>query len=184
MLACRQDGAKRGLGARSRCELGRCWRWCTRHRSGCALASGGRKWGLADRGGASLLVRTGAHGTPARDQPSELAEQTLSRGRARKALAELIDARPVLRTRGGASPRYDLPPLRNRATVNRVWLPNTLVTGAANETPPIERVRQTRDPMTLRLLVDCYHASYSALLAREREWRRIQASLARDGMDG
>ena len=38
-----------------------------------------------------------------------------------------------------------------------IWLPNQLVSGAANENSPIERVRQTRDPLTLRLLVDLYH---------------------------
>lgn len=39
-----------------------------------------------------------------------------------------------------------------------IWLPNDLVTGAAGETPPIARVRQTQDAMTLRLLVDLYYA--------------------------
>lgn len=37
-----------------------------------------------------------------------------------------------------------------------IWLPNTLVDGAAKEQPPVERVRQTQDPMCLRLLVDLY----------------------------
>jgi hypothetical protein len=39
-----------------------------------------------------------------------------------------------------------------------IWLPNELVTGAAGETPPIELVRQVQDVMTLRLLIDLYHA--------------------------
>jgi len=39
-----------------------------------------------------------------------------------------------------------------------IWLPNELVTGAANEAPPVELVRQTQDVMTLRMLVDFYHA--------------------------
>jgi hypothetical protein len=39
-----------------------------------------------------------------------------------------------------------------------IWLPNELVTGAANEKPPVELVRQTQDVMTLRLLIDFYHA--------------------------
>jgi hypothetical protein len=39
-----------------------------------------------------------------------------------------------------------------------IWLPNELVSGAAEETPPVELVRQTQDVMTLRLLVDFYHA--------------------------
>jgi hypothetical protein len=39
-----------------------------------------------------------------------------------------------------------------------IWLPNELVTGAVAEILPLELVRQTQDPLTLRLLVDMYHA--------------------------
>jgi hypothetical protein len=39
-----------------------------------------------------------------------------------------------------------------------IWLPNELVDGAVGETPPLELVRQTQDPMTLRLFIDMYHA--------------------------
>jgi hypothetical protein len=39
-----------------------------------------------------------------------------------------------------------------------IWLPNELATGAAGEIAPIELVRQVQDVMTLRLLVDLYHA--------------------------
>jgi hypothetical protein len=39
-----------------------------------------------------------------------------------------------------------------------IWLPNELVDGAAGETPPLELVRQTHDPLTLRLLIDMYRA--------------------------
>jgi hypothetical protein len=39
-----------------------------------------------------------------------------------------------------------------------IWLPNELVTGAAGEIPPLELVRQTQDPMILRLLIEMYHA--------------------------
>ncbi len=38
-----------------------------------------------------------------------------------------------------------------------IWLPNTMVTGAAGEVPPLELLRQTRDVMCLRLLVDLYY---------------------------
>lgn len=82
----------------------------------------------------------------------------ISRGRSRSALEQLIGAGHVQRTRGGSHPRYDLAPAQEGSKPDRVWLPNTLVTGAASETPPVERVRQTRDAMTLRLLIDCYHA--------------------------
>ena len=37
-----------------------------------------------------------------------------------------------------------------------IWLPNSIVTGVANETPPLERVRQTQDPLTLRLFLELY----------------------------
>jgi len=37
-----------------------------------------------------------------------------------------------------------------------IWLPNTLVTSAAGEIPPVELVRQMQDVTTLRLLVDLY----------------------------
>jgi hypothetical protein len=43
-------------------------------------------------------------------------------------------------------------------TPDLIWLPNELVTGAAGEIPPLELVRQTQDPMTLRLLIDMYSA--------------------------
>jgi hypothetical protein len=39
-----------------------------------------------------------------------------------------------------------------------IWLPKELIMGAVNETPPVERIRQTQDAMTLRLFVDLYHA--------------------------
>jgi hypothetical protein len=39
-----------------------------------------------------------------------------------------------------------------------VWLPNTIVDGAAEETPAIERIRQSQNIATLRLFVDLYHA--------------------------
>jgi len=38
-----------------------------------------------------------------------------------------------------------------------IWLPNTLVTGAAGEVPPLELLRETQDVMCLRLLVDLYY---------------------------
>lgn len=37
-----------------------------------------------------------------------------------------------------------------------IWLPNEFVTGAADETPPLELLRQTQDEKALRLVVDLY----------------------------
>lgn len=39
-----------------------------------------------------------------------------------------------------------------------IWLPRTLVEGAANEVAPVAKMRQTQDPMALRLLVELYTA--------------------------
>jgi hypothetical protein len=38
-----------------------------------------------------------------------------------------------------------------------IWLPNEIVTGAVDETPPLELLRQTQDVMALRLFIDLYH---------------------------
>jgi hypothetical protein len=58
-----------------------------------------------------------------------------------------------------------------------IWLPNSLVRGAAGETPPIERVRQTQDVMTLRLLVDLYYAQdlrEEGGVNRQLMWRKYE----------
>jgi hypothetical protein len=49
------------------------------------------------------------------------------------------------------APRPDTDP-------DRIWLPNALVTSAAAETSPIELVPQGQDVVTLRLLINLYHA--------------------------
>jgi hypothetical protein len=41
-----------------------------------------------------------------------------------------------------------------------IWLPNTLIDGAADEVPPIELIRQTRSLPALRLLVELYAAQF------------------------
>ena len=41
-----------------------------------------------------------------------------------------------------------------------VWLPNALVDGAADEIPPVERIRQTRSLPTLRLLIELYSVQF------------------------
>ena len=41
-----------------------------------------------------------------------------------------------------------------------VWLPNALIDGAADEVPPIELIRQTRNLPALRLLVELYAAQF------------------------
>jgi hypothetical protein len=52
---------------------------------------------------------------------------------------------------------YELAP-EPSAEPDWIWLPNEVVTGAANEVPPVELLRQSHDPMLLRLFIDLYHA--------------------------
>jgi hypothetical protein len=62
--------------------------------------------------------------------------------------------------RGGTRPKYELLPHIGSAApgaeTDLIWLPNEIVTGAAGEKPPLKLVRQTQDPMTLRLFIDLY----------------------------
>jgi hypothetical protein len=41
-----------------------------------------------------------------------------------------------------------------------IWLPNTLIDGAANEVPPVELIRQTRSLSALRLLIELYAVQF------------------------
>lgn len=77
----------------------------------------------------------------------------IARGRAKKAIGTLVERGLAKQTQGGARPRYEL---IHSEEPFWIWLPNTLVDGAAGETPPIELVRQTQDLMCLRLFVDLY----------------------------
>jgi hypothetical protein len=72
--------------------------------------------------------------------------------------------------------RYGLAPTPNPGP-EWVWLPNALVTGAANETPPVELVRQSQDAMTLRLLVDLYYVQHlrdDGGIGRQFVWRKFE----------
>ena len=100
----------------------------------------------------------------------------LGRGQAKRAIEQLIDAGLVtqLYAGRGITGRYELVPASAVAMVIQgmkadeverlaasepdwIWLPNTLVTGAQNEVPPIERIRRSQDVRILKLLVELYH---------------------------
>lgn len=55
--------------------------------------------------------------------------------------------------RKGKSPLYRL---RKLEKFDPIWIPNSLVDGAAGEVTPLERVRATSDVELLRLLIDLY----------------------------
>jgi hypothetical protein len=59
-----------------------------------------------------------------------------------------------------------------------IWLPNTVVVGAAEETAPVCLLRQSQNPAALRLFVDLY---YSHGLAEDGgvHWRRIRRNYTR-----
>jgi hypothetical protein len=99
----------------------------------------------------------------------------IARSRARKAIEALIGDGLARNDSDNANrPRYALlspapvppPPARRGQSQPkppsqegvRIWLPNSTVTGAAGETPPVERLRQAQDPLLLRLFVDLYSA--------------------------
>jgi hypothetical protein len=79
---------------------------------------------------------------------------------ARQAVAEALTARGVFRKLNGK--RYEIDEAAIDALVEplAVWLPNALIDGAANEVPPVELIRQTRNVHVLRLLIELYAAKF------------------------
>ena len=59
-----------------------------------------------------------------------------------------------------------------------IWLPNTLIDGAAGEAPPIQRLRQAQNPAALRLFVDLYH-SHGLAEDGGIHWRKIRQTYER-----
>jgi hypothetical protein len=78
--------------------------------------------------------------------------------RARHAIEELIVAGLMARTDTSTRlmPQYQLPELPREA--EPIFLPIQLVTGFAQETPVLQRVRETGDVMLLIMLIDLYGA--------------------------
>ena len=70
---------------------------------------------------------------------------------AKAAIAQLAAGRLVTIRKGSTRPAYTL---AKKGTP--IWLPNALVDGAASEVPPVARLRQTQDPLALRLFVELY----------------------------
>jgi hypothetical protein len=85
----------------------------------------------------------------------------ISRTRSKAAIATLKTAGLVRSIEAGNRPRYEITPWQapgKKKSVDPewIWLPNSFVTGAQNETPPLELLRQAQDHMALRLAVDLY----------------------------
>lgn len=75
--------------------------------------------------------------------------------RAEPAIDRLIEAGLVTRVPESSrtKPRYKL-----RLSQEKIWLPKSIVIPLADETPPLARIRQAQDVMTLRLFVELYHS--------------------------
>ena len=73
---------------------------------------------------------------------------------AKEAVSSLLDSGLVtVKTESRTRPVYKLAKYGDS-----IWLPKALIEGAANEVAPVNRLRQTQDVMTLRLLVELYSA--------------------------
>lgn len=67
------------------------------------------------------------------------------------AIQQLITAKLVTVVRASTRPSY-----RIGGKAPLIWLPNSIIDGLAGEQPPIAKLRQTNDPMILRLFVELY----------------------------
>jgi hypothetical protein len=105
---------------------------------------------------------------------------SIGRPRARAALKALEQAGCIRTAKAGTRPRYEIVPAADirycknaRPDPEWIWLPNAIVTGAADETPPIELIRQSQNAGALRLFVDLYTAQ--ALAADGGvDWRQLR----------
>lgn len=69
---------------------------------------------------------------------------------ARDAVASLVKQGVVL-SEPGKKPKYKI-----QRQGDDIWLPNAVVDGVESEIPPVTKIRQTQDPMVLRLFVELY----------------------------
>lgn len=83
----------------------------------------------------------------------------LTRSRAAECIQLLCEKGLVRRVSEGKRPTYELIGFDENESV---WLPVVLVTGPRNGCSPLEKVRETHDPLVLRLLLDVYrHLDFS-----------------------
>jgi len=111
----------------------------------------------------------------------------ISRSRARAAISALEAAGLIKTKRGGSRPLYSImsahqvPGVGGSVEPEWIWLPNTLVDGAADEIPPVELLQRLGDIQPLKLLVELYHEQALAdngglhwkLIRREYERQKV-----------
>jgi hypothetical protein len=105
---------------------------------------------------------------------------SIGRWRARAALKDLEQAGCIRTAKAGTRPRYEIVAAADiRSCKNAqpdpewIWLPNAIVTGAADETPPVELIRQSQNVGALRLFVDLY-ISQSLAADGGVDWRQLK----------
>ena len=74
--------------------------------------------------------------------------------RADAAIRQLIEEGLVTKLKAGKRPRYKLTLPGSKEDL--IWLPNSLVTGAGDEVPPIAKLRQTQELSYLRAYIGLY----------------------------
>lgn len=106
---------------------------------------------------------------------------SLGRTIAQRAVDQLLSSGLIIKHQGGKTPVYELAGVVDPDEYedhdfigNKAFLPNALVTGAGNEVPPIERLRQTQDVSLIELLIDLYadqnFTAGNGLLSLRREY--------------
>lgn len=74
--------------------------------------------------------------------------------RATEFITALLGAKLLSKTKDGKRPTYKLATPSSKEEL--IWLPNTLVTGARDEVPPVARLRQGQDVEFLQAFVELY----------------------------
>lgn len=113
---------------------------------------------------AAALYLVMAAGTQGNNQTTSWSANALekyagvSRSNAKRAKELVCESRFVTVLNGGNHPRYKLEwPDQERKDADLIWLPNQIVVGVGGEATPLARVRQTGDPLMLRLFVELYY---------------------------
>ncbi|RUR91071.1 hypothetical protein [Pectobacterium polaris] len=78
----------------------------------------------------------------------------ITRMRSQEAISQLIDKGIIELTQPGTRPQYkiELPD----SDIEYIYLPNAIVDGVGKEIPPVERIRQTRNIITLKAFILLY----------------------------
>jgi hypothetical protein len=98
---------------------------------------------------------------------------------AKEAIKCLTTAELIRQDKGGSQPRYFILPVQSETNTEWIWLPNTLADGVDGNPAPIEQVRQSGRPATLRLLVDLYGEQELAGVGGVH-WRKLRMLYSRE----